>query len=193
MPQLDSGMDEAIRELEREWLESGEEADRHAWLCAKMRSEGPEWEPYELEGIVERALAAYGFDPDISVRCRIGYDLEEPDPLARLSGFSDHRAWWPVADVSEALAAVLSVKRMGMIYPHDDHDTSAVHSEFRALFSGAPAFANFRTHSGTTSWGRSSTPFEGRLEGWEVGDSLALGATLGPLVGYLAVNVRNSI
>lgn len=186
-------MDEAIRDLERRWLESGQEADRYAWLCARLRSEGPEREPARLEEVVSAALAAYDHDPDISVRCEIGYELEEPDPKARLRAFSGHSGWWEAADLSQALSLVLDLKRMGNIYPHDEYDTAHVQRDFETVFRGALVFTNYRSHSGPNSWGRSSSPFEGRLEGWEVGDSLAVGATLGPLVGYLAVNVRDSI
>jgi len=186
-------MDEELRVLERRWLESGQEADRFAWLCARLRSEGPPVSDAELEAFMAEALSVYDDDDDLRVACRVGYVTDEADPLLRLRKFSGHGGWWPAADLSDALGKVLDVKRMGILYPHGEHDTEAVQVAFEGLFSGAVAFANFREHSTGTSRGRSSSPFEGPLEDWETSDSLAVGATLGPLVGFLAVNVRDSL
>jgi len=186
-------MDEEIRGLERRWLESGEESDRFAWLCARLRSEGPPESDYDLESFMAEARGVYDDDEDLRVECRVGYVTDEPDPLLRLRKFSDHSGWWPAPDLSDALGKVLDVKRMGILYPHGEHDTQGVQAGFEALFLTGVAFANYQEHSTATTRGRSSSPFEGPLDDWETSDSLAVGATLGPLVGFLAVNVRDSL
>lgn len=186
-------MDEQIRALEQRWQSSGEEADRFAWLCAKLRSEGPPREERELEELAARILEVYEEDDDVSVKCGFGYVLEEPDPIRRLGELSGHRGWYPAEDLAKTLAIVMETNRPGMLYPHQDYDTSALQSEVVRLFEGAQVFANYRDHTSATGWGRSSTRFEGRKDDWELGKSLAVGATLGPLVGFVAVNLRDSI
>tara|TARA_R110002072_G_scaffold11753_5_gene52484 strand:+ start:1451 stop:2008 length:558 start_codon:yes stop_codon:yes gene_type:complete len=185
-------MDQELRDLERVWLESGQEGDRFAWLCRKLRL-GPDADQQRrLDDLTRLAQGLY--DPeDVSVKCRVGYEASEPDPHKRLVLFSGHRAWWPAPDLDATLEIVLEAKRRGMLYPHRDYDTSELGAAFESLFRDGVVFANFQDSVGDTSWGRSGTPLEGPLSEWETSSSLAIGATLGPLVGFLSVNARDSL
>lgn len=186
-------MDETVRQLERRWLETGDETDRFRWLCRKHSLGVDPALEQTAQAVMDEAHAVFGDERDVSVICRVGFETSDPHPLRRLAHFSNHGAWFP-AQLRPSLTAVLDVQGMVSLYPHDDYETETLSRLFLQLFEDGVAFCNYTDGGGRgTEWWRSVRALEGCREDWEFNQNLAVGATLGPLVGFLSVNARESL
>ena len=187
-------MDTEARELERRWRESGDEADQHAWLCARLRGGWGDELASELSAL-ERAVAQAYFGPeDVIVSCGVGWQTEGETPRQRLAAFSHHRGWRPAPRPAQNLADVLDVTTLARLFPHEDYDVSDVGWRFQHLFAEGSHWINYEERRHGNSWGRSVWAFPARVpDDWEVAQSSAYGAVLGPLVAYVAVTARDSI
>ncbi|MBL4848179.1 MAG: hypothetical protein JKY65_21900 [Planctomycetes bacterium] len=174
-------MDEELRALETRWLASGDEADQHLWLCHKLRLgwDGGEFQD-KVTDLGDAIGAAFKDDPDVKVACRVGFETAQAGPCDRLALFSDHRGWRPTPNLDVALEKVLDVQGLVGLFPHTNFDTSDIGWRFSSLFGKGVFFL-------------SSQLLDSPKGSWEFHGNLAVGATFGPLVGYLSVIAHDSV
>lgn len=188
-----------LGELERMWRQTGDENDRFRWLCARLRSG---WEAELADSIAALKAEVRGVfsrDEDVEAACAVAFDSVEAEPRARLGRLTQSiggsGSWYPAPLGSEdaLLKTVLDPRGMVGLYPHRSFDTVRISRLFLALFAEGLFFSNFRDSQSPMVRSRGISRLFGAKPTWEWHVNLAVGATLGPLVGLISINARDSL
>lgn len=103
--------------------------------------------------------------------------LSSGAPVARLTALQS-RIWRPASELD--FTRLLSPRKLAGLYPHRDYDVTRIGEWFRSLFCEGSFF--------TASWAHGG----GRAD-WEMTWGSAVGGVLGPLVGYVSLEARDSL